>query len=206
MARPRKRKRQEPGFSTQAHILLGAAEAFGAKGYADTTVEDVLEAAGVSRRTFYKLFRNKDELFVQLFETASMLFMQSTRTAAALGKTPEDKLANCIEVWLRAPQTAGPVFHVMQVEARRPGSPLAERRERVLDELVDMFSEGIEQNRGARVDPLLLRGLIAALEHVSWHLHNRTEATEDDIAHAKRVMLQIAGSVLDEAMLAKHGG
>src|SRR5687767_16009635 len=127
-ARARKRGRPEATFSARAQILVGAAAAFGAKGLADTAVEDVLRASGVSRRTFYRFFRNKDELFDELSGTAAMIFLQSMRTAAALGKTPLDKLSNCVEVWLRAPETAGPIFHVIAAEAAKPGSRLAAHR------------------------------------------------------------------------------
>ncbi len=46
-----------PRFTAE-RILKGAAKAFGESGLKATTVQDILNAAGVSRRTFYLHFRN----------------------------------------------------------------------------------------------------------------------------------------------------
>ncbi|HUH04045.1 MAG TPA: helix-turn-helix domain-containing protein [Kofleriaceae bacterium] len=202
---PRRRRRAEPeppvrrpltgSLSIRSQILMGAAEVFGAHGYARTSVEDVLRAAGISRRTFYRFFRNKEELFDELADTAGMLFLQSIRNAATLGKTPEDKLANCVEVYLRAPQTAGPIFHVLRIEASRPGSRQAARRQVIIDALVGMISEGL-RGEGRTVDPLVLRGLMGAMEDISMHVFDQHPGDETAIAHAKAAMLHIMTSTL----------
>ncbi|MCA9773871.1 MAG: helix-turn-helix transcriptional regulator, partial [Myxococcales bacterium] len=57
---PRRGRPSDHG-AMRAQILAGAADAFARKGYAPTTVEDILRAAGVSRQTFYRFFKNKDE-------------------------------------------------------------------------------------------------------------------------------------------------
>lgn len=198
----RRRRAAEPArpppvgsLSVRSQILMGAAEAFGARGYARTSVEDVLRAAGISRRTFYKFFRNKEELFDELADTAAMLFLQSIRNAAALGKTPAEKLANCVEVYLRAPQTAGPIFHVLRIEASRPGSRQSARRQVIIDALVAMLGEGL-RGEGRSVDALVLRGLMGAMEDISMHVFDQHPGDEAEIAHAKAAMLHIMTSAL----------
>jgi AcrR family transcriptional regulator len=46
------------------------AEAVGERGYPETTVRDVLERAGMSRRTFYELFDNREHCFLAAYEQA----------------------------------------------------------------------------------------------------------------------------------------
>ena len=194
--RPRRRGRPAASFSARSEILLGAAEAFGKMGYADTSVQDVLKAAGISRRTFYRFFRSKEQLFAELAEAAQMVFLQTIKTAASIAKTPEEKLSNCVEVYLRAPQNAGPIFHVLLAETSRPGSPLAHKRQGVVDALIELLSEGVHEHQQRDVDPLLFRGLIAALENISLHVFSETEGTEEDIQRAKAVMIQLMTSAL----------
>src|SRR5258705_8441514 len=43
----------------RARIFEGMANVVGQRGYADTTISDVVKAAGISRRTFYEHFRDK---------------------------------------------------------------------------------------------------------------------------------------------------
>lgn len=52
-----------PGQSRIRHDLTAAAvELFLAKGYEETTVDEVAEAAGVARRTFFRYFRTKEDV------------------------------------------------------------------------------------------------------------------------------------------------
>ncbi|HEX4981381.1 MAG TPA: helix-turn-helix domain-containing protein, partial [Ilumatobacteraceae bacterium] len=47
---------------TRAAIADAAVALFGARGFAETTMDDVADAAGVSRRTAYRHFPSKDDL------------------------------------------------------------------------------------------------------------------------------------------------
>jgi AcrR family transcriptional regulator len=193
--RPTKRRaarRTAGSAAVRSQILIGASQAFGAKGLAGASVEDVLQAAGVSRRTFYKLFPNKEAVFEELAEAAGMIFLQSIKNAAALGKSPADKLANGIEVYLRAPQTAGPIFRVLQLEAGRPGSPHAARRAAIIDALVDMLATGIEEATGRPADRLVVRGVIGAVEAISLHVHETAPDDDEVIDRAKASAMAIA--------------
>jgi AcrR family transcriptional regulator len=174
-------------FSARGQILLGAAAAFGAKGYAEASVEDILDAAKVSRRTFYRSFRSKEDVFEQLFEAAAILFVQAIRSAASTGGDPAATIERCIDAYLDLPRTAGPLFHVFHHEANRPGSPLYARRERVIDELVEMFDAGHRAVYGTPGDRLLIRGLIAGLERISTYTN--------DLVAAKAAMMSLVRAV-----------
>ena len=47
--------------SQRERILTGMAEACAAKGFNAATISDIVEAAGVSRATFYELFKDKED-------------------------------------------------------------------------------------------------------------------------------------------------
>jgi AcrR family transcriptional regulator len=52
-------------------ILAAVAEATAASGYAETSVEEIIACAGVSRRTFYEHFKNKHEAFLAAYDEAA---------------------------------------------------------------------------------------------------------------------------------------
>lgn len=52
--------------SARERVLEGAREAFGRLGYEATRVEDILEASGVSRPTFYRMFASKQDAYAEL--------------------------------------------------------------------------------------------------------------------------------------------
>jgi len=199
--RAKKSDRSTPTVSIRSQILDGAATQFSTRGFADTSVEHVLAAAGVSRRTFYRFFRNKDEVLSELFETASLLLVQAIKSAVMVGKTAEERLDNAIEVFIRAPQSVGPLALIFHVEAARPGSHLAPRREAIIEQIIGLLDHEVTSAQGELsppADPLLYRGLVAALEHVSLYTYTKTEASAEDLDRAKAVMTHIVQRVLDD--------
>ncbi|TFY99453.1 TetR/AcrR family transcriptional regulator [Ramlibacter henchirensis] len=57
------------------------ARAVAAKGYAATTIADIVREASVSRRTFYEHFQSKSECLVALYEAASHNALKVLRAA-----------------------------------------------------------------------------------------------------------------------------
>jgi AcrR family transcriptional regulator len=79
--------------------LLAAAEAALAdQGYAGLRVDDVLDAAGLSTRAFYRHFRGKSELFLALFDREMTRAHQRLGSKIARASTPETK----VEAWAAA--------------------------------------------------------------------------------------------------------
>lgn len=52
-------------------LVVATAHVVAEKGYAETTVADIIAGAGVSRATFYDLFKDKEECFLYGFEKLS---------------------------------------------------------------------------------------------------------------------------------------
>jgi AcrR family transcriptional regulator len=91
--------REQTRAVVRSLLARTALELFAAKGYDDTTVEEVAAAAGVSRRTLFNYFRNKEDLAL------SGLAEQGELIAARFAERPADE-----DPWasLRA------AFHVLE--------------------------------------------------------------------------------------------
>ena len=67
---------------TSRELFLAAFELFGSQGYDNTTVEQIAERVGISKRTFFRYFANKEDLVLgNLEHTATLLGM-------AMGERP----------------------------------------------------------------------------------------------------------------------
>jgi AcrR family transcriptional regulator len=77
--------REQTRAVVRSLLAKTALELFAAKGYDDTTVEEVAAAAGVSRRTLFNYFRNKEDLAL------SGLSEQGELIAARLAQRPADE-------------------------------------------------------------------------------------------------------------------
>jgi AcrR family transcriptional regulator len=56
--------------SQRERILVAMAESCASKGYGATTIADIVEPAGVSRATFYELFKDKEDCFHAAMEVS----------------------------------------------------------------------------------------------------------------------------------------
>jgi AcrR family transcriptional regulator len=79
-------------------ILNAVGQAVAAKGYLATSVQDVIEIAAVSRRTFYEHFTCKEDAFLTAYDVATAQLVQRVASALSQG----DDLVRCSELGLEA--------------------------------------------------------------------------------------------------------
>lgn len=92
----------EPEVHEHRHRLLeGMARAVAAKGYADTTIADIVREASVSRRTFYEHFQAKAECLIALYEAASHNLLKVLRDAIDPAKDWHDQIDQALAAYLR---------------------------------------------------------------------------------------------------------
>lgn len=179
--------------SVAAQIILGASKAFGLKAYADTRVEDILRYAEVSRRTFYRFFRNKDAVFESLFLYGVAMLEKSVADSIDPKLEVRQQLEVAIEAFLSTLSSWGRVGVVMVAESMQPGSRFAPLRRRAVQNFTGMFEEQYHRyatNTDA-IDPLLFSSLLAAMEHVALVLLQESEDGNIDIARGKAIMLHL---------------
>lgn len=73
----------KPRPDTRARILAGALERFTAYGYRRTALEDIAQAAGLSRASVYVHFRNKEDVFRALARQLHTEGLAAAEAAAA---------------------------------------------------------------------------------------------------------------------------
>src|SRR6185436_2810251 len=74
-------------------LLRVAAELFGRNGYHGTSISDVIDAAGISRGTFYLYFDNKDSIFLELLEQFTQRMMAAVRVVDPSGPNPTAEIS-----------------------------------------------------------------------------------------------------------------
>jgi TetR/AcrR family transcriptional regulator of autoinduction and epiphytic fitness len=87
----------------KSRILAAARSVFLTYGFKRVNMNDIAQAAGVSRPALYVLFRNKEEIFIAAYlrwvdETIAQVEAAMARTAS-----PRDKLARAFDIWAVGP-------------------------------------------------------------------------------------------------------
>ncbi|MBM7060137.1 TetR/AcrR family transcriptional regulator [Pseudomonas sp. UL073] len=182
------------GHLQRTNIQLAAIPVFVRKGLAETTVNDLLEAAKVSRRTFYKYFANKIEVLEGIYRTSVLLLLSRFRELEHGAGNAQAWLQRMVDCFFEYHLAVGPIIRLMQEEALRADSPLAPHRQRAHQEMVRLLRERLE-SQDEQQDPLLSHTLIWAMEAASLDLLVR-QAPRSEIEHAKQVLGALVSSAL----------
>lgn len=145
--------REEVERIQRARLCAAMAEVMAEKGYAATSVGDVLRRSGVSRQSFYQVFASKLDCFMATFERAGDLLTRRVLEVAgpAAGGGPLSRFERALTAYLDALATELPYARLFLVEVYAAG-PTAIRRRGELQAatsalLADLMGVTTEQGR-----------------------------------------------------------
>jgi AcrR family transcriptional regulator len=109
---PRVLRRQE---RTRQSIITAATEQFAQKSYATVSVEQIIEAADISRGTFYKLFKDKAEVLAEILQPLMQLY--GSQLATIDSADPWEIIDRMIDVYIRIWRDAPTAFSLSQKDS-----------------------------------------------------------------------------------------
>lgn len=182
--------------SSRADVLVNSVEVFLKKGIDDTTVQDLLDQSDVSRRTFYKYFKNKTEVVESVYCLLVNMLEARYREEIEQMQTPKELLDKCIDVFFDYQQALGPVVLMLNQRASGSTGALGERRRLLQKNLVTLMDAQIYRLQGIHYDPWIFYSLLWAAESALHHLLSHTQLTRQDVMRCKDSMKCIMGSVI----------
>jgi AcrR family transcriptional regulator len=169
--------------SQRGRMLAAMARAVGEKGYGAVAVADVIAGAGVSRKTFYEHFDNKEECFLAAYDAGVELMLEAI-DAAIRDAAPDGPLAIARAGTARYLETlaANPAFaRTFLVEVLAGGPRALERRARVHARFADQLATIHRAARGGEAadpPPHAFRACVGAIhELVTDHVLRRGAET-----------------------------
>jgi AcrR family transcriptional regulator/DNA-binding MarR family transcriptional regulator len=151
----------------RSRLLTGAVGAVEQHGYPNATVNHITHRAGVSRRTFYELFQNREDCLAAMFEDA----LERTAgeiAAAGVGELPwRERLRGSLLAILSFFDREPVLARVCVVQAMRGDERILERRAEILAQLAAAIDAGRDEGpRGASLPALTAEGLIGAAQAI----------------------------------------
>lgn len=156
---------------TIANLLGSARTAFLAKNYADVTMDEIAEAAGVTKGALYHHFESKQALYLEMMHTD--LREKRRIFAAALegsGSTRE-QLRRITQRFLELPQEARDLIKLIRRDINIFRDPAREQLVRAYQATLPqpieaVIREGIGEGHLAPADPRLLSWIFVAMVEV----------------------------------------
>lgn len=137
--------------SQRNRILFGVLESVAERGYAATTVADIVSRANVSRRTFYELYRGRDDCFVAAFESAVGYVIG--QLAASVADVPRKDwralIRGTLTTYLQVLADNAPCARALHVECLAAGSVVGAQRRQMKVVLAGRMSAVFRIGRAA---------------------------------------------------------
>jgi len=158
--------REQVRGSQRARMLLAMVGAVAAKGYANTSVADVIGSARASRETFYEHFENKQDCFLAAYEETVRQLTQIMQRALVAGDAPAARFERALEAYLAAMASEPGLARTFMIEVYAAGPDACKRRAEVLNRFGDVVYEVLGEDAAiARLpDPrFAVRAIVGAI-------------------------------------------
>jgi TetR/AcrR family transcriptional regulator len=178
-------------------ITDAATRVFAAQGYHGVSVELIIQEGGISRPTFYRYFKNTDEVIELVLREANDALIHGVVTALHEGRGPLQKVEAALLAWRAWGEQTGPLLRAIFAEMHDPQSPAAAHRQRVLDVI------GLELDRAmvalgrAPLDPLRVGAFVTGVEYLGYRYHFGPEGPSEALwQRTRQAMLRLAIGML----------
>lgn len=154
-----------PEYKEQAtqRILDAAQKVFSEKGYHEARMEDIAEKVGVSKRTLYLYFKNKEELFAAICAVAPQAMQKYLQ--ATLGNVSFNEMCQVFFDHVLEEPVTGLNYEIISAASRNPGlkktiKELYEKENEILADFLENLKKkgGLQKNTDTSV---LARSIIA---------------------------------------------
>jgi AcrR family transcriptional regulator len=139
----------------------------GERGYAAMRIEDVIALAGVSRRTFYDHFANKEDAFLAAYDLVVRQLTAAVSSAFAAGDAWSSRVARGLSVFLQLLASEPALAQVCIVEVLAAGPNALARRAASLEQFRGFLLPGSDQAEPPHeVTPLAAETIIGGVYEV----------------------------------------
>lgn len=137
--------RDEVARSQRLRLLTAMTDAAAEKGFAKTVVAGVVARSGVSRATFYTMFRDKEDCFQAAYAMNAALVAEVIEAGLEemrddVGSGPLEKLERVLGLYIDTLAGAPGLARVFLVEAYAAGPQAIAQRRASLDRFVDIVA------------------------------------------------------------------
>lgn len=159
-----------PAAERREQLLAVALESFAAKGFHETSMNDVAEAAGVTKPVLYQHFASKRALYNELVDEMGARLQQAIFEEVAQAAGPRQQVEAGFRAYFRWAIGQGAAFRVLFSDRNRADAELAEAVERVEAVMADRVADLIDvPGLSGQERQVLAFGIVGLAESTSRH-------------------------------------
>ncbi len=134
------------------------------KGFQETPMREIAEAAGLGKSTLYDYFKTKDEILVYFFEDQLNDLTAEAQKIASQNSSAGIRLRKIMEAYIESLQANKNLFMKLTMEMQRlkleSQKQIQEKRHAYQDMIRTLIDEGLREGVFRKVNPLLAARLL----------------------------------------------
>jgi AcrR family transcriptional regulator len=184
----------------RARLLQAMANVAATQGLAATSIAAVVAEAGVSKRTFYEQFVDKDACFLELYRAACASALRTLREAVQPERPWQDQVEHALGAYLAHLASGPQLIRMLFVEIHHLGPAGAVVRREVMQHLADFMLGTINAQREV-LSPTMAVAAVGGIHELVLQAIERGEAAQLDrlTVSASAVVRLLAGAAADGA-------
>jgi AcrR family transcriptional regulator len=167
-----------PAQQRRAQLLAVATEVFAERGFHATSMDEVAEAAGVTKPVLYQHFPSKRALYRELLDDVDAQLVSSLVAATTSASTGRERVQEGFAAYFRFVATNRAAFRLLFGASVRNDAEFAVVAERTIERVADLVADLIEIDAAPEHRSVLAHAIVGMAEATSRRLGS--EDTDED--------------------------
>jgi len=167
-----------PAEQRRTQLLEVAVEVFAERGFHATSMDEVAEAAGVTKPVLYQHFPSKRALYTELLDEVDRQLEARLVEATSSAATPRERVQDGFAAYFRFVATNRAAFRLLFGASVRNDAEFAVVADRAIERIADLVADMIEIEAPAEHRRVLAHAIVGMAEATSRRL--TADEAEDD--------------------------
>jgi AcrR family transcriptional regulator len=158
-------------LAARSQVLEGFCLAVEKKGYAATTIADIVKHARVSKRTFYEHFADKDDCFLAAYRALAQQLLAAVAAAVDIATPWERQIGAAVDAYLAQLAERPALTRAFFLEIHAAGPRALVLRRQVLEEFAALARQLVDAGRSAgagvrRLSPAMAFAVVGGINEL----------------------------------------
>lgn len=185
---------EEEQLRRRQEIFAASVNLFLEKGFNETSMREIADAAGVGKSTLYDYFKTKEEILVSYFNTVIQQITERAQEIIQQDSSISEKLRNVMRMHLGLLVDNKQVFWKLSLEGQRLSLESQDliqiKRHAYQDMLRALIDEGIRLGEFRTINPLLAARSVFSLLSITVYTSRPTGTPEEMLEEALAIFFQ----------------
>jgi AcrR family transcriptional regulator len=182
-----------PAAARREQLLSVALGVFASEGFHGASMNDIADAAGVTKPVLYQHFESKNDLYLALIEDTGVRLSTLIEAATVDADGPRDQVTRGFLAYFRWVAADGDSFRLLFSGGARVGDEFIEAVQRIEQRITDSIAPLIRADIDVDHQRIVAHGIVGLAESISRRLIEQGRPFEPDVVAAQVAELVWAG-------------